>query len=313
MRNMVTLFTLLALAQMWNLLGGYAGLISVGQQAYIGLGAYGLWLLGDVIGLHPFIAVFASGPARGGRRPAGGAADLPPPRRLLRHRHVGGGRGRAAHRLQHPGDGRRLRQDRPLRRPAPDRHAHPGTYLLALFVAVGSILLVYFLLRSRLGLALTAIRDNDLAAQSSGVNVFRSKLFVYVIAAFGCGVVGAVVAMNLLRIQPTAAFTVNWTAYMMFIVVIGGFGTIEGPIIGAVIYFALLQSLSQYGTLYMLLLGVVAVVMVTLAPKGIWGYVAKRWNLHLFPVRRRLVMEALPPEEDLKPAEKPDAAVAESV
>ena len=82
---------------------------------------------------------------------------------------------------------------------------------------------------------------------------------MYVIAAFGCGVVGAVVAMNLLRIQPTAAFTVNWTAYMMFIVVIGGFGTIEGPIIGAVIYFALLQSLSQYGTLYMLLLGVVAV------------------------------------------------------
>ena len=88
-----------------------------------------------------------------------------------------------------------------------------GTYWLALFVAVGSILLVYFLLRSRSGLALTAIRDNDLAAQSSGVNVFRSKLFVYVIAAFGCGVIGAVVAMNLLRIQPAAAFSINWTAY----------------------------------------------------------------------------------------------------
>ena len=98
----------------------------------------------------------------------------------------------------------------------------------------------------------------------------------------------------------------------MFIVVIGGFGTIEGPIIGAVIYFALLQSLSQYGTLYMLLLGVVAVVMATLAPKGIWGFVAKRWNLHLFPVSRRLVMESPPPEEGLKPADKPDAAVAES-
>ena len=78
--------------------------------------------------------------------------------------------------------------------------------------------------------------------------------------------------MNLLRIQPTAAFSVNWTAYMMFIVVIGGFGTIEGPIIGAVIYFSLLQSLSQYGTLYMLLLGIIAVIMVTVAPKGIWGY-----------------------------------------
>ena len=142
--------------------------------------------------------------------------------------------------------------------------------------------------------------------------MFRSKLFVYVIAAFGCGVVGAVVAMNLLRIQPAAAFSVSWTAYAMFIVVIGGFGTIEGPIIGAVIYFALLQSLSQYGTLYMLLLGVVAVIMVTVAPKGIWGFVVKRWNVHLFPVRRRLVLES-PPDEGLKPADRPDTAVAESV
>ena len=159
-----------------------------------------------------------------------------------------------------------------------------GTYLLALFVAVGSVLLVYFLLRSRTGLALTAIRDNDIAAQSSGVNVFRSKLFVWVIAAYVCGVVGAVVALNLLRIQPAAAFSINWTAYALFIVVIGGFGTIEGPIIGAVIYFALLQSLSQYGTLYMLLLGIVAVIMATVAPRGIWGFVEQRWDVRLFPV-----------------------------
>ena len=85
--------------------------------------------------------------------------------------------------------------------------------------------------------------------------------------------------MNLLRIQPAAAFSINWTAYAIFIVVIGGFGTIEGPIIGSVIYFALLQTLSQYGTLYMLLLGVIAVIMVTLAPKGIWGWVVKRWDI----------------------------------
>ena len=312
MRNLVTLFTLLALAQMWNLLGGYAGLISVGQQAYIGLGAYGLWLLGDVLHLHPFVAVFAAGllavavalpvaplifRLRGGYFAIGTWVIAEVVRLVVSNiQATGGGSGKTVI------SAARLPIDTRI----------TGTYLLALFVAVGSILLVYFLLRSRLGLALTAIRDNDLAAQSSGVNVFRSKLLVWVIAAYGCGVVGAVVAMNLLRIQPTAAFTVNWTAYMMFIVVIGGFGTIEGPIIGAVIYFALLQSLSQYGTLYMLLLGIVAVIMVTVAPKGIWGYVAKRWNLHLFPVRRRLVLESPPPGEDTKPAESPDAAVAES-
>jgi branched-chain amino acid transport system permease protein len=313
MRNLVTLFTLLALAQMWNLLGGYAGLISVGQQAYIGLGAYGLWLLGDVLHLHPFVAVFLAGllavaialpvaplifRLRGGYFAIGTWVVAEVVRLVVSNiQATGGGSGKTVI------SAARLPIDTRI----------TGTYLLALFVAVGSILLVYFLLRSRLGLALTAIRDNDLAAQSSGVNVFRSKLLVWVIAAYGCGVVGAVVAMNLLRIQPTAAFTVNWTAYMMFIVVIGGFGTIEGPIIGAVIYFALLQSLSQYGTLYMLLLGIVAVIMVTVAPKGIWGYVAQRWNLHLFPVRRRLVLESPPPEEDSKPADAPDAAVAESV
>jgi branched-chain amino acid transport system permease protein len=308
-RTMVTFFTLLALAQMWNLLAGYAGLVSIGQQAYIGLGAYGLWLIGDVIGLHPFIAVFAAGllavavalpvaplifRLRGGYFSIGTWVIAEVVRLVVSNIQATGG-----------GSGKTVLSA--ARLPIDTRIT--GTYLLALFVAIGSILLVYLLLRSRTGLALTAIRDNDVAAQSSGVNVFRSKLYVWVVAAYVCGVVGAVVAMNLLRIQPAAAFSINWTAYALFIVVIGGFGTIEGPIIGAVIYFALLQSLSQYGTLYMLLLGIVAVIMATVAPKGIWGFVVNKWNIHLFPVRRRLLLEA-PPEGD-KPADKP--AVAETV
>jgi branched-chain amino acid transport system permease protein len=306
-RTMVTFFTLLALAQMWNLLGGYAGLISVGQQAYIGLGAYGLWLLGDVVGLHPFVSVFLAGllavavalpvaplifRLRGGYFAIGTWVVAEVVRLVVSNIQATGG-----------GSGKTVLSA--ARLPIDTRIT--GTYLLALFVAVGSILLVYFLLRSRIGLALTAIRDNDLAAQSSGVNVFRAKLLVWTVAAFGCGVIGSVVALNLLRIQPAAAFSINWTAYALFIVVIGGFGTIEGPIIGAVIYFTLLQSLSQYGTLYMLLLGIVAVIMVTVAPKGIWGFVISKWNIHLFPVRRRLLVD-LPPEEERRSAEKPDAA-----
>ena len=290
-RTMVTFFTLLALAQMWNLLGGYAGLISVGQQAYIGLGAYGLWLLGDIWHINPFVSVILAGllaalialpvapllfRLRGGYFAIGTWVFAEVVRIIVSNiQATGGGSGKtiiSAARL--PMDTRIF-----------------GTYWLGLFVAVGSILLVYFLLRSRLGLALTAIRDNDLAAQSSGVNVFRSKLFVYVVAAFGCGAVGAVVAMNLLRIQPAAAFSINWTAYALFIVVIGGLGSIEGPIIGAVIYFSLQQTLSQYGSTYMLLLGVIAVIMATKAPRGIWGFVTKRWDVHLFPVRRSLQLQ----------------------
>ena len=311
LRTMVTFFTLLALAQMWNLLGGYAGLISVGQQAYVGLGAYGLWLFGDILHIHPFIAVALAALL---------AAVIALPLGPLLFRLKGGyfaiGTWVVAEvvrlivaNIQATGGGSGTTVISAARLPMDVRI--PGTYYLALGVAVGSVLLVYFLLRSRVGLALTAIRDNDLAAQSSGVNVFRSKLLVYVVAAFGCGAMGAVVAMNLLRIQPTAAFSINWTAYALFIVVIGGFGTIEGPIIGSVIYFALLQSLSQYGTSYMLLLGVIAVIMAAKAPRGIWGFVAKRWNVHLFPVRRRLELEAPPPGEESKPA-TPDSAIGES-
>jgi branched-chain amino acid transport system permease protein len=291
-RTMVTLFTLMALGQMWNLLGGYAGLISVGQQAYIGLGAYGVWLIGDELGLHPFISVFLAGGLavlvalpvaplmfrlRGGYFAIGTWVVAEVVRLIVANIQATGG-----------GSGKTIISAARL----PMTTRIPGTYWIALFVAAGSILLVYFLLRSRNGLALTAIRDNDLAAQSSGVNVFRTKLYVYLLAAFGCGVVGGVVALNLLRIQPAAAFSINWTAYAIFIVVIGGFGTIEGPIIGSVIYFALLQTLSQYGTTYMLLLGVIAVVVVTKAPGGIWGWVVRRWGLHLFPVRRSLVLAA---------------------
>lgn len=294
-RTLVTFFALLALGQMWNLLGGFAGLISVGQQGYLGVGAYGMWLLGDVLGIHPFICLFLSGllaviiaiPAapllfrlRGGYFAIGTWVVAEVLRIVVSNIQATGG-----------GSGKTIISS--ARLPIDTRIY--GTYWLALIIAVGSILLVFFLLRSRLGLALTSIRDNDLAAQSSGVNVFRAKLWVYVIAAFGCGVVGAVVALNLLRIQPNAAFTVNWTAYAIFIVVIGGFGSIEGPIIGAVIYFALLQTLSQYGELYMLLLGVLAVVMATKAPRGIWGFIEKKWDLHLFPVRRRLQVELPPP------------------
>lgn len=293
-RTMVILFYLLALGQLWNLLGGFGGLISVGQQAYIGVGAYGLWLLGDVLHIHPFISVVLAGVLaaiialpvaplmfrlRGGYFAIGTWVVAEVLRLVVSNvQATGGGSGKtviSAAKLSIP-----VRTD--------------GTYWIALGLALGSILLVFFLLRSKLGLALTAIRDNELAAQSSGVNVFRAKLIVYVVSAFGCGMIGAVVALYLLRIQPAAAFNIQWTAYAIFIVIIGGFGSIEGPIIGAIIYFALQQTLSQHGTWYLLLLGVLAVIMATKAPRGIWGWVDQYWHLHLFPVRRRLAVEAAP-------------------
>ena len=91
---------------------------------------------------------------------------------------------------------------------------------------------VYWLLRSRYGLGLTAMRDSETASESQGIDVGATKLCVYVIAAVGCGLAGALYFLMNLRISPDAAFGVNWSAFIIFIVVIGGIGTIEGPIIG---------------------------------------------------------------------------------
>lgn len=288
MRTLVSFLTLLAFAQMWNLLAGYAGLLSVGQQGFIGIGAYSLWVLADKAGVHPFLAVPLAGlialvvaaPTAGlvfrlrGGYFAIGTWVVAEVFRLIAANAgwLGGGSGVTVSSASKLDVAARLH----------------GTYWLALAVAVGSVLLVYLVLRSRLGLALTAIRDNEVAARGLGVRTSRTKFLIYLLAAFGCGVTGAVIYLDLLRIQPDAAFSISWTAYAIFIVVIGGVGTIEGPILGAVIYFALQETLADYGSWYLVLLGVIAVVVTLRAPTGIWGLLRRLRPVQLFPVQRRL-------------------------
>src|SRR5205085_3292778 len=111
---------------------------------------------------------------------------------------------------------------------------------------------VYVFLRSKPGLALLAIRDNEVAAESQGIDVRGTKLAVYVVAALGAGLAGALYFLGNLRISPDAAFSVNWTAFAIFMVVIGGIGRIEGPILGTLVFWALNKFLSDYGTWYLL-------------------------------------------------------------
>src|SRR5690606_30625475 len=127
--------------------------------------------------------------------------------------------------------------------------------------------------------ALTAIRDNELAARSNGIDVARIKLIVYVLTACGTAMVGALIFLQKLRISPDTAFSLNdWTAFVIFIVVIGGIGRLEGPIIGTVVFFALREAFADLGTIYLLMLGAVAIVIMLKAPKGIWGLVADRFG-----------------------------------
>jgi branched-chain amino acid transport system permease protein len=150
--------------------------------------------------------------------------------------------------------------------------------------------LIVALLRSRYGLALKAIRDNEPAALSNGIDVTRIKVIVYIVTAFATAMIGALIFLQKLRISPDAAFSVNdWTAFVIFMTVIGGIGRIEGPIIGAVVFFALRQTLADLGTLYLLLLGAVAIVVMLWAPKGIWGLIVARFGWQVFPLERHVV------------------------
>ncbi len=292
MKQAVTFLTLVALAQMWNLLAGYAGLISVGQQAFVGIGGYSLWVFSEKAGIHPFLCVPIAGVMaavialptaglafrlRGGYFAVGTWVIAEVFRLLITQiSWLGGGSGVSINTA--------VGIDRGVREAA--------VFWLALAVAVGSIALVYLLLRSRMGLALTAIRDDETGARGLGVNILRSKLWVYIIAAFGTGVTGAVIYLNLLRIQPEAGFSLQWSALMIFAVVIGGLGTIEGPIVGAIIFFILQQLLADYGTWYLILIGALAAGVVVFARAGVWGLITRRL-VDLFPVRRRLCLETV--------------------
>jgi branched-chain amino acid transport system permease protein len=291
MRLLIEFFTLLALAEMWNLLAGYAGLVSIGQQAFIGLGAYGLYTFADLSGLNPLLAIAVTAAGVGlvalatsffvfrleGGYFAVGTWVIAEVFRLLvaSNKAVGAGTGVSLQSLAQFGPQGRI----------------TITYWLALGVGFGAVATGALIMRSRLGLSLRAIRDSDVAARSLGVDVFRAKVAVYLIAAVGCAVAGSVIYMNLLRIQPTAAFGVEWTAWIIFIVIIGGLGSIEGPIIGTVVFIGLRELLGDFGSAYLIVLGTLAVSITILAPRGLWGALDARYSISLFGIHRRLVAE----------------------
>jgi branched-chain amino acid transport system permease protein len=295
MRVVIEFIALLVLAQMWNLLAGYAGLVSIGQQAYLGLGGYALIVLADDLGVNPFLAVPLAGLAAAG-------LALPTAALVFRFRDayfaVGTWAVAEVYRLLIAntgalgrGTGRTLKAVFPLARDTREL----VTYAIAVVVGVAAIVAVYLFLRSRLGLGLMAVRDSESASESLGVDVFRTKLAVYLLAAFGTGTTGALIYVNLLRISPDAAFSINWTAYTIFIVVIGGIGTLEGPIVGTVVFFLLRELLADHGSWYMILLGTLAVLAMMRYPQGLWGLVAERWDLRFFPVQRRVRLDEPPP------------------
>jgi len=306
LKELFFVLTLIALAQYWNLLAGYAGILSIGQQAYVGLGGYMLFALTAFAGFDPIVAIVVAGVI-------GGLVAIPAARLIFRLsgpylgvgtwvlaevfrlvfaqvRSLGGGTGASlptsvtndAWSVKWVAAAEGLRASA-----ARDRLA----YWLAVVVAVGTVALVYKVLRSRQGLALAAIRDNEAAASSIGVDQMRAKLWVYVVAGFGASLVGALMFFETARVSPDAAFSViDFTAYVLFVVVIGGIGTIEGPIVGALVFYEMRNWLADFGPYYLMALGALAVATMLFFPSGLWGAFSERFGWRLFPVQRRLIV-----------------------
>ena len=133
-----------------------------------------------------------------------------------------------------------------------------------------------------------ALRDSEAASESIGISVTRLKTWVYVAAAAAFGLIGGLIFLTKLRISPDSAVSINWSVTVVFIVVVGGIGTIEGPIIGVVLYFLLREYLADYGAIYMIVFGLLAITVMLTLKGGVWGTVQRRFDLRLFPVQRRL-------------------------
>lgn len=311
LNDLFGVLTLFALAQYWNLLAGYAGLVSIGQHAYVGIGAYVLFAAGIFLGLDPLTGILLGGIAAAALSVPAGlfifrlggayfavatwvAAEI---FRLLAARitPLGGGAGTSL--------------------PPSVMELLPGVveirhlfgvptgaardivlYWTALALAAFALWMSWALLRSRPGLALAAVRDDERAAAGLGVDVRAVKFLVHVFAAFGAGATGALIFLDIGRISPAAAFSVlDWTAYVIFVVVLGGFGRLEGPLLGAVLFFVLEKAFADYGAWYLMALGLLGVLVMLFAPHGLWGWLERRFALEWFATRRVPPASAVPP------------------
>lgn len=291
-QSFVTLFALVVLGTMWNLLAGYGGMVSIGQQAYIGVGAYAMVFFADLLEINPFLAVPLS---------VLFAAALSYPISFLAFRLSGGyfaiGTWVIAEviriivmQIQPLGGGSGISLAAFSGFDPAHRIAY--VYWLSLVGVLSAVMVSFFVMRSRMGLAFTAIRDDAVAARSLGVKVTRSRRLVFVIAAGGSALAGAMTAANTLRVQPESSFAVQYAAFMIFMVIIGGIGTIEGPLLGAAIFWGLQTYLSDLGSWYLVILGLIAITVTLTMPKGIWGLISRGGKIQLFPVGYRLVNTA---------------------
>ncbi len=276
----------LAIALMWNLLAGFGGIVFMGFQVFVGIGGYAVFVAANGFQVLPFPFILLSAVLcaltalaitpilsrlKGAEFAIASWVISEVVRLIVFHTSfLGGGGGLSLIAM----------------RSVPRELRMYGTYGSAALVLIVALVVCVLLMRSRVGLALRAIRDNASAAEAMGIDLRRTQGLVMMIAAAITGAAGGAYYMLALQIGPGTAFSMNWMAITLFVVILGGIGTLEGPIVGVVVYFLLRETLSDLGSVYFILLGLMAILVTLLFPKGAWGGVRQLIGRDLLPIRR---------------------------
>ena len=273
---------------MWNLLSGYCGLTSLCQPAFLGLGGYTLviftWndlpvaagIIGGAVVSVIFVLLISKAVFRlRGIYFAIGTLVVPEALRVifLNWRPVGD-------QIHGKGAGYMIKGIENL--------TMTHIYWLAILVGLASIFIMRAILSSKMGMGLAATRDNDGAASSLGINIFKLKLIAFMISAFVTAIAGSIFFMYQGYISPSVGFSMKWTMTMMLATVVGGVSTEIGPIIGTIIVVFLHFVLARYAGVSLIIQGVLLIVIMLLAPNGVMGFVK---NTKAYQSLSRLAIE----------------------
>ena len=280
-RILIRMFLYCAMAVVWNLMSGYTGMTSLGQQAFVGIAGYSMAVMTST-----YLASYWVGLLVGGAIGAVLALVLAVILFRMRGMYFAIATWVIAEALKtfflswkfvNQGGGLSV-----MGRPT-DRTI---IYMVALLICVAAIVTVYLLLNSKLGLGLTAMRDDPDAASSVGVNIFKSKLICFVVAGIFTALAGGWYFLNNVSIYPNSGFGNSWTVAVVFIVIIGGIGTMAGPIVGSVVYIMLSEILADYPGWSNIILGFIAILVILFLPDGIIGTLQKKLKFEILSQKR---------------------------
>jgi branched-chain amino acid transport system permease protein len=260
---MVSLLIYVTLSESWNLMGGYAGQVNLGLAAYFGSGAL-CYMLVYKAGAPAYVAFVV-----GGLAATVVACVIGPPTLRLRGAYFGIGTMAVAEVM-------RLVMTTTFTQTIYSPASYWATfsltkcYYIALAVAIATIVVAYQVVHSRLGLVLQAIRDDEDAANASGVNPAKYKMIVFIISSFLAGVAGGVLSYHRGNINVPSQFAMDWTIGAIVAVTIGGWGTLTGPVLGSIVFVIIREVLGRtVPTAYLVVTGIIFVLVIMFLPDGL--------------------------------------------